>query len=100
MDSTVQTRPSRHIAPTSKLTDVNNAAQPELTFQRQAVLAFRTRAQEAPSALEPFTNPPTIRSPLRNVSSIVDTGIERTDSIESGGYADIDSPTSGMVMSR
>ena len=30
-------RPSCHTAPTFKLTDTNNAAQPELSFQRKAV---------------------------------------------------------------
>ena len=39
----IPSRPSRHTAPTSKLTDANNTAQPELSFQRKAVQAFHTR---------------------------------------------------------
>ncbi|KAF8231968.1 hypothetical protein L208DRAFT_1466550 [Tricholoma matsutake] len=39
-DATVPARPSRHTAPTSKLTDANNTAQPELSFQCKAVQAF------------------------------------------------------------
>lgn len=60
-DPTAQTRvtrPSRQIAPTSKLTDVNNIAQPELSFQRRAVQAFRTRAQDASSSLDPLVDTP------------------------------------------
>ena len=44
-------RPSCHTAPTFKLTDTNNAAQPELSFQRKAVQAFRT-AQEITSCID------------------------------------------------
>lgn len=102
-DSTVQTRPSRHIAPTSKLTDINNAAQPELSFQRRAVQAFRTRAQEAPPLLEPSSlsdavtqpgpsepgqpiNSPAPPSPGHHNASLVDVDTEDIDVIE---------PTSG-----
>ncbi|KAI0253025.1 hypothetical protein BJV78DRAFT_1281338 [Lactifluus subvellereus] len=61
-DLTSQARPSRHIAPTSKLTDSNNAARPELTFQRKAVQEFRMRqAQEAGSLLKP--SGPDVTSP-------------------------------------
>ena len=46
-DPTDRIRPSRHTAPTSKLTDSNNSAPPELAFQRKAVQAFHTqRAKE------------------------------------------------------
>ena len=40
---TVQTWPSCYTAPTSKLTNANNAAQPELSFQCKAVQAFHTQ---------------------------------------------------------
>ena len=43
-------RPSRHTAPTFKLTNTNNVAQPELSFQRKAVQAFRT-TQEITSCI-------------------------------------------------
>lgn len=43
-------RPTRQIAPTTKLTDANNTARPELSSQRKAVQAFHTRrAQELES---------------------------------------------------
>jgi hypothetical protein len=88
MDTIVQTRPSRHIAPTSKLTDANNAALPELSFQRQAVQAFRTRAQEAPfDALIDTTAPPTRLSHKRSAAAIFDTD---TEHIESGQDEDTD----------
>ena len=58
MDLAIQKRverPSRRAVPTSsKLTDANNAAEPELSFQRQAVQAFRTQAQEALPPLKPL----------------------------------------------
>jgi hypothetical protein len=41
--NTVQTRPSRQVAPTSKLTDPNNTERPQLTSQRKAVEAFHSR---------------------------------------------------------
>jgi hypothetical protein len=45
-DTTLASRPPRHIAPTTKLTDANNAARPELAFQRKAVQAFHTQRAE------------------------------------------------------
>lgn len=49
-DPTVQTWPSCHTAPTSKLTNANNTTQPELSFQHKAVQAFHTQwAQETTS---------------------------------------------------
>jgi len=96
VDSTVQIWPSCRTAPTSKLTDANNAAQPELSFQRQAVQAFRIQAQEAPSPLNPFidnTNPLARSSPKRNVSTIVDIDAGRIDS-------DGDEDTDGQPKSR
>ena len=40
-------RPSCYIAPTSKLTDTNNVAQPQLSFQHEAVEAFCTTQELA-----------------------------------------------------
>lgn len=54
MNSAPRSRPIRSIAPTSKLTDANNAEQPQLSFQREAVQAFRTRlAQDVPNVPAP-----------------------------------------------
>ena len=79
-----QARPSRHIAPTSKLTDDNNKAQPELAFQRKAVQDYRIRqAQEAKSLLNQLSpdaaspTVPTTKPQLkRNLSVIIDTDTE------------------------
>lgn len=98
VDSTTQTQPSRNVAPTSKLTDANDAAQPELSFQRQAIEAFHTRAQEATSPLTSIdtghtihaANPPTRPSPKRTVSAIVDADTEQPESGLSGGDQDTD----------
>ena len=75
-DPTVQTRPSCQAAPTSKLTDANNTAQPELSFQRKAVLAFHTRAQTISQAVatngDGAVNTASISTsaPKRNINTI------------------------------
>ena len=96
MDLAIQKRPLRRAVPTSKLTDANNAAEPELSFQRQAVQAFRTRAQEAPSTLKPLvehTKTPTKSSDSSLTPNVPTPSIDHVDaeSLESGGDEDTDS---------
>ncbi|KAH9166216.1 hypothetical protein EDB89DRAFT_2063470 [Lactarius sanguifluus] len=69
-DSTIKLWPLCRTALTSKLTDTNNAAQPELSFQHQAVLAFRTQAQAQETSSSPSLNPlvDTINFPTRSES--------------------------------
>lgn len=122
-DLTAQTRivrPSRQIAPTSKLTDVNNIAQPELSFQRRAVQAFRTRAedsldppvvtpnrskassskQKVPATADTDTNCPTASSSRQNAPAIAnsDAAVTHVDLINSSG--DEDELTSSMPIFR
>ena len=88
---TVQTWPSCHTAPTSKLMDANNTAQPELSFQRKAVQAFHTRwAQENmlgqdPSVVAAGSAPPSTSPPKRN--------IDTSGSVEPSEDEDIDDQT-------
>jgi hypothetical protein len=56
-DLTAQTRPSRQVAPTAKLTDTNNTEQPRLTFQRKAVKAFHSRRAQETEATSLANNP-------------------------------------------
>lgn len=64
-DLVLSTRPSRHVIPTSRLTNTDNTEQAQLSFQRKAVEDFRTRqnamATSEPSAIqsaEPTPSPP------------------------------------------
>ena len=87
-DAAVPARPSRHTAPTSKLTDANNTAQPELSFQHKAVQAFHTRrAQENmlgqdPSMVAAGSAPPSMSPPKCN--------IDMSGSVEPSEDEDID----------
>jgi hypothetical protein len=48
-DLVLPTRPSRHVVPTSRLTNADNVEQPQLSFQRKAVEDFRTRQDRDPT---------------------------------------------------
>lgn len=94
VDSTIQKWPFHCTAPTSKLTDANNAAQPELSYQHQAVQAFCTQAQEAPMTLKSLvesTKTPTMSLLAPNVPTLTIVHVD-TGCIESGGdsYVDAD----------
>ena len=58
-------RPSRHIAPITKLTDANNTARPELSSQRKAVQAFHERrAHELENTTVAGQDPPAVAAGL------------------------------------
>lgn len=73
-------RPPRHPAQTSKLTDANNTAQPELSFQRKPV--HTRRAQENLSVPNSVQYPPTVAVP--------EYTIHATSCVESSEDEDID----------
>lgn len=71
-----QTRPSRYTAsaPTTKLTDANNAAQPELSFQCKAVQAFHNQQAQEQKTRMMMTSPnPIVHIVLVNISSKIVT---------------------------
>ena len=93
-------RPSRQVALTSKLTDANNAEQPQLMFQQKAVEAFHScHAEEAEAALQ-VANPsiqtipapssdnmtPTMPPPRHKLSTVTnkDTDSNQHDEDENG----------------
>jgi hypothetical protein len=49
-DLLLSTRPSRHVVPTSRLTNADNIEKAQLSFQRKAVEDFRTRQDTGPGS--------------------------------------------------
>lgn len=105
-DLTSKARPSRHIAPTSKLTDDNNAAQPQLAFQRKAVQDFRFRqAQEAeslpnpssPNAAAAAASPIATPQLKRNLPTSADPDTE-DDECDGGGVNEQPNPGTSLLV--
>ena len=112
-DPTVQTRPSRKAAPTSKLTDANNTERPQLPFQRKAVEAFRSRrAQELaggtslanpliqsipalPSDNTTLTIPP--QPPKHNRSTVMDKDTDGDQNVEDKNIDDQRKPRKSLI---